>query len=167
MEKMPSQVAVARERCHALARWLRSDPQEIVNVEAMVEEVRTMLDVEFSLRERQLVVQCALSEIRAPREPLIEVLAAALLALSDESRKGGIFRLDAVADHGVVAFQVSAQLQSEDTVAPEAPYRNLNWEDVRALVDGTGIDLAVSENSARITVQASRQSGVPVVARSG
>jgi hypothetical protein len=151
--KMPSQVVVIRERCHALARWLRSDLDEIADVEAVVEEVRAMLDVEFSLRERQLIVQCALAEVHAPREPLIEVLAAALLALSDESRQGGVFKVEGAMNNGAVVFLISANLQQEDAVGPDAPYRKLDWNDVRALARGVGIDFSVSDNCARIAVQ--------------
>jgi hypothetical protein len=155
--KMPSQVVVIRERCHALARWLRSDLDEIVSVDAVVEEVRAMLDVEFSLRERQLIVQCALAEVYAPREPLIEVLAAALLALSDESRQSGVFKVEGAMNDGYAVLLISSHLQPEDIVGPDAPYRNLNWNDVTALARGGGIDLSVSAHCARITVQTTQK----------
>jgi hypothetical protein len=151
--KMPAQVMVIRERCHALARWLRSDLDEIVSVEALAEEVRAMLDVEFSLRERELIVECALPEVYASREPLIEVLAAALLALSDESRQSGVFKVEGAMDDGYAVFLISAKLQPAEVVGPDAPYRKLNWNDVSALARGAGITLSVSDHCARIAVQ--------------
>lgn len=152
--KMPQQATVALDRCNRLTRWLKADTDEIASLASIMEEARELVDVEFSLHNRRVVVEPCDPALLGPRTATLEALVGSLLALADQTKDVGEFRLVATAlGEGSVVNVATHLAPGGDPEGPQS-YRNITWPDVTALARARGVTVDLTATGVQLCLPA-------------
>lgn len=145
----------AAQTCAELMGWVAPRGLSHAPVAQAVGECVDLLSP--SLRFRGFAVSNEVSPLPAhvPSQAVRSVLAAALLALSDEASEPADLTVQAEADATQVRLRVSllpADRRADNR--PEDEYRSLSWSDVQALAQAESVGLERSAHSVQITLAA-------------
>lgn len=150
LAKMPEQTKLAIARCHELTRWLHVSDKDFAPVDAIVADVRHLVDTEMSLRGIQVHDQCTGVDTRVARKSMTEVITAALLALADATPGAADFTLHASADHGEVEVAIVRSAERDADMPPAPAYRHLSWSDVQTLAEAGDLACGVVDDGVHI-----------------
>lgn len=155
MDKINGFSRAAVQSCLDVVSWLAPEPGASIALDAGVRECVAMLRSNFSFRGFPLKDEVGVAPAVVARAGLRNVLPACLLALTDRAAAPADVVISAQPDGQSHMLSVTARPTAGPAGFPgDAPYRLLEWDEVRALAGAEGVTLDHDALSARITLPA-------------
>lgn len=140
-----------------LLAWLAPKNNDGVALSTAVQESLGLMNTELSFRGFAVVNQTEASEAFLPQGILRSAFTASLIALTDAADSAASVVVSAAtdADTGHIRLTVSlapgGSPELADMENPLANYRALQWDDVQAIANAEGVELAYSAHHAQLS----------------